>query len=179
MDERDIRRSCVRFVNAISQSFEPKVDGIAAFMAFGLVLVVGILLVGVFVGETAAGVAAGMVAVIAAAIFGSIRADRDYRRWRYKCFFRETFLPESEKRDISVTRLVEVMSRINVDDGALDERLRGMAKALPVLRELLLEQARSQERASTATAARRACPCIQPAPSFAPIFLHRPVAPSS
>ena len=54
---------------------------------------------------------------------------------------------EAEKRDIPITRLVEVMGRINVSDGSLDERLRGMAKALPVLRELLLEQARSQERA--------------------------------
>ena len=156
-DERDIQRSCVRFVNAISQSFGPNVDGIVAFIAFGAALAAGItaaVFVWIALSNTPMGHIAetltaltGTVTVITAAVFCSRRADRAYRGWRCKRFFRETFMPEAEKRDIPITRLVEVMGRINVSDGALDERLRGMAKALPVLRELLLEQARSQERA--------------------------------
>jgi len=154
-DERDLQRSCVRFVNAISQSFEPKVDGIVAFMAFGLALVAGII-AAVFIGialshtpmgpiDSTAAVLTGIVAVIAAAVFCSIRADRAYRGWRYKSFFRGIFLPEAEKRDLPITQIVAVMGRINVSGGSLDERLRGMAKALPLLKELLLEQARHTE----------------------------------
>ncbi|MFL5338786.1 MAG: hypothetical protein ACJ8F7_01350 [Gemmataceae bacterium] len=138
--EIDARQSSALFVNLMVQRLKPGTDGFLEFLAFVVTLVGGGILTGMFLWPSNIGLMVGIVASLAAAVAAAVWTQRQVQRWKFGRFFRRVLLPEAATRDIDRAGIIEVLTGIDVNDKAIDARLRGMAKALPLLKELAGQQ---------------------------------------
>ncbi|VTU00760.1 unnamed protein product [Gemmataceae bacterium] len=129
-------------VGLLAQRFKPEPDGCLAFLAFLITAIAGIVAVVEWL-DTADLMFAIPAALVTAAVvaFGVHAA---WRRKNHKWFFQAVFLPEVKRRGMAVGDVVSRLRPLSPRDERLDPNLRGLIRALPLLDEVLAEQAREQ-----------------------------------
>jgi hypothetical protein len=137
LEEQEERDAAARFVRVVGQSFKPDVDGGVAFL---VLFVTGALLI-TLAAFLLSGVAlfVGILVAIAAAIVAAVVTHRKFRRFSQRRFFLQTFLPGAHYQGVSVARAIAILEDTDPDNPGLQPGLRGMARLLPVLREILHE----------------------------------------
>jgi hypothetical protein len=135
-DEQEQANAALRFVLLMAQKFKPDVDaGLAVFLLMGIV-VAGLVLSFMLLGEGFACV--GMVVSIAIAGAASWWCHRAQRRHSHRKFFRTTFLPDAHYQDVSVVRVINLL-KDPPPSIAHEQHVQKLAEALPMLQEVLKE----------------------------------------
>jgi hypothetical protein len=142
------QQSAIGFLNFIIQRFKPDKDGGAPFLIFMFVVFLGI---GFSVKSTTGANTGVIFGSLMAALGLSFWIERRMLRRRHKRFFRKRFLVELAKRNLSISEVMEPLLKINTSDKAIDARMRGMVKALPLLTEVLAEDNRYLDHAEKRT----------------------------
>jgi hypothetical protein len=127
--------AAARFVRLVGQNFKSDTD---AGVAVAVLFVTAIALIAVAATFLSEGMLAiGIVGAIIGAVIAAVVVHRQFRRWTQRRFFRNTFLPAAHYQGISVARAIGVMDEIRRTDSAMDPGVGSMAKALPILQEIL------------------------------------------
>jgi hypothetical protein len=126
------------FINVVSQQFEPEVGGLTAIATFAAILAFGGAGSAEFL--KGQGLLIGFVALLVVAAISAFTFFWQYNRWARKKFFNETFLQQAVDRQIDLIDVMRLMAQIDVSDKSVDERLRAMIRALPLLKAILAQR---------------------------------------
>lgn len=140
--------ACAYFINRVAQQFKPELTGLFVMLPFAAPLIPGISLSMVFLNANAKTLATGVaLSFFPSLVFGLI-VNRFILRQRHKRFFRTILLPEAECHGIQIRDIIEMLDRFNVAETGPNENLRSLARAMPLLKEVLAEQNRYLEASS-------------------------------
>ncbi len=138
------RRTNARsFLNIVSQKFDCEVGALQAVITFVTAMIGGCALTVRFLGQVT--LTSGFVSSLVVAGGLALLVYWQYRRRARKWFFRKIFLPELDQRQIEISSVVEQLVQVDVTGKRGNEQLKAMAKAAPLLKEVLGEDDRYQE----------------------------------
>jgi hypothetical protein len=136
--EHQQRDSVKRFVSAMGQRFKPEVDGTVSFLTFLGLLILGIALA-VMMPVPELRVSGVLLAFVLAAGIATVVHGK-YKRYIFKRFFRQTFLPQTQKRQIDLGDALAELEELDPNDETLSDGLRAMVKRRRFLQEVLDEE---------------------------------------
>lgn len=141
-EDKERRDACGYFVNRVAQRFKPDLSGLFVMLPFAAPLVPGVSFSMIFLSQDAGLLVRGLAASFIPSLIFGLLVNRFILRRSHKRFFRNVLLPEAESRGIRVGDIIELFERFNVAETGPTERLRVMAKSMPLLKEVLAEQNR-------------------------------------
>ncbi len=131
-------RDKARFITAFAGRFKPG-DSSMKFVVFVFAIIPGIVFSANYLKSD------GLELLgFGLSFFAALTATLLFHRWQtrhvYRRFFRREFLPAAQRRGVPVAEVVETLGCIDPRGKSTDERLRTLARGLPVLNEVLAEQ---------------------------------------
>jgi hypothetical protein len=143
--EYERREASEHFLNFVAQRFKPEISGLPKLMSFVLPLIPGIAFTMIFLNGNETRMATGLALSFVPALAVGLLANWYFLRQMHKQFFRSVFLPEADERGLRMAPVIELLGTVDTDDLRIDERHRGMARAIPLLKQVLAEQNRYVE----------------------------------
>jgi hypothetical protein len=126
--------------------FTPDIEGLPKLTCFVAPLIPGIALTMIFLNGAGNLMAMGLfLSFVPALVFGLL-LNRFFINRLHKRFFRRVLLPEAEIRSVEISDVIEMLSKVAVNDQRIDPRWRAMAKSLPLLKQLLVDQSRDLDQ---------------------------------
>ena len=143
--EQERGTACAHFLRLMAERFKPDFEGLPKLMCFVLPLLPCIAFTMVFLNKDQTTMATGLFLSFVPSFVVGFLMNRFFLRRLHRRFYRTVFLPEVERRNVELETVVSMLCQVDVKDQRIDPRVRAMAKSLPLLQEMLVDDERGLE----------------------------------